>query len=393
LLEGYLQTKQAVDRTSGLYHWCRTEALSGELPWNCTGEQLCGRPLGLRLHEAKGHFLLYILDAYHGMFQINTSSLAITHLFDAATPHSVAGRLLRADDTHRPRFFNDFDLQTCPSSPLAASSLSAEGLGNDDNSVPALLFFLTDSSSRHHRCQNRQAIIDGAPTGRLFLFNTSAEHKHLSLLISSLHFPNGVQFLSQASPLSVPSLLLIESSRFRILRVRTTDLLTHLLSIGNGDTDAITSLPSLLESPSSGVTVYLSSVPGFMDNIRSIPLSPFLPPELPTATPLYTLSLGTLSCQPFSLLHLLYQSYWLRIIIGRVLPMRYLEHAVPAYGYIAILSETTGGVVTSFQDPTGRTPFLSQGNFHPLTGDLWLGSHSNKYLAIKRWKAQATERQ
>jgi hypothetical protein len=284
---------------------------------------------------------------------------------------------VRADtDTHRPYFFNDFDLQIPPPtfSPLFSPP------PDEHNFVPALLFFLTDTSTRHHRCQNRQAIIDGAPTGRLFLFNSSSTNKHLSLLVSSLHFPNGVQFLT-----STPSLLVAESSRFRLLCVRTADLLTHLLSAGDGTNESITSLPSLLQSPSAGVSVYLSSIPGFIDNIRSIPSSPFLPSELSTSYPLYTLSLGTLSCQPFSLLHLLYQSTWLRIMISRVLPMRYLEHTVPAYGLIAILSETTGKVMTSFQDPTGRTPFLSQGNFHPLTGDLWLGSHSNKYLALKRW--------
>lgn len=33
------------------------------------------------------------------------------------------------------------------------------------------------------------------------------------------------------------------------------------------------------------------------------------------------------------------------------------------------------------QDPTGRTPFLSEVHVHPQTGDLLLGSFRNRFLA------------
>jgi hypothetical protein len=378
---GYLQSQKIVDNTSALYHWCRSEALSGELAWNCTGEQLCGRPLGLRLLDLGKHHspLLFILDAYHGMFQYDLTTSMVTHLFDASTPQFLGDTQLPIQETYKPRFFNDFDIQ------IISNSLEDHNTEITSSFSPSLLIYFTDTSYLHYRCQNRQAILDGAPTGRLFLFDTSSSPKHFSLLISSLHFPNGIQFLSDSQ-----TLLLAESSRFRIISVMTSGLQIHLKTIAKEESLLTnqSSLDSMLQFPSeSGVKIYLSSVPGFIDNIRHIPSSPFLPKSLPRNSPLYTLSLGTLSCKPFSLLYLLYQSSWLRIVIRRILPMRYLEHTVPAYGYVAILSESSG-VVETYQDPTGRTPFISQGNFHPLTGDLWLGSHSNKFLGVKSWRTE-----
>lgn len=344
------------------------------MAWNCTAESTCGRPLGLRILEIYGHSILYILDAYYGMFEYNISSASVTHLFDSTTLQFVGNHPVSQEHSLKPHFFNDFDIQIF--SPQIQSS-----------NTPHIRIYFSDTSYRHHRCQNRQAIMDGAPTGRLYLFDSSSSVKHISLLLSSLHFPNGVQFFSDNR-----TLLLAESSRFRLISVDTEVLSVYLSNIDKESLKnqstllEIPSFQSLIQSPSSGIQIYLSSIPGFIDNIRAIPSSPHLPASLSQHhSPLYTISLGTLSCKPFSLLYLLYQSYWLRVIIARVLPMRYLEHAVPAYGYVAILSEKEG-IVETYQDPSGRTPFLSQANFHPITGDLWLGSHSNKYLGIKKWK-------
>jgi hypothetical protein len=112
-LSGYIKTNEVIDNTSALYHWCRFEALAGELPWNCTGEKLCGRPLGLRLLEVRNRDLpmLFILDAYHGMFQYDLASSTVKHLFDTSTPQFLGRYQLPIQETFQPRFFNDFDLQ------------------------------------------------------------------------------------------------------------------------------------------------------------------------------------------------------------------------------------------------------------------------------------------
>lgn len=40
-----------------------------------------------------------------------------------------------------------------------------------------------------------------------------------------------------------------------------------------------------------------------------------------------------------------------------------------------------GELLQLLQDPTGRTPFLSEVHVHPQTGDLLLGSFRNRFLA------------
>lgn len=40
----------------------------------------------------------------------------------------------------------------------------------------------------------------------------------------------------------------------------------------------------------------------------------------------------------------------------------------------------SGELVRLYQDPTGRTPFLSEAHLHPDTGDLILGSFRNRFL-------------
>lgn len=44
------------------------------------------------------------------------------------------------------------------------------------------------------------------------------------------------------------------------------------------------------------------------------------------------------------------------------------------------VGEQEGKLVRLFQDPTGRTPFLSEAHVHPETGDLLLGSFRNRFL-------------
>ena len=62
--------------------------------------------------------------------------------------------------------------------------------------------------------------------------------------------------------------------------------------------------------------------------------------------------------------------------------MRLVEHLVPAYGLVVEVDES-GRPLRSWQDPGGRTvSWISHAERNPLTGALWLGSHSNDFIGI-----------
>lgn len=321
------------------------------------------------------------------MFQYNISSKSIKHLFNNSKPIS---NLNNNENYSKPLFFNDFDVKV-----YKLTNSNQENQNDYDNFQ--FKFFITDSSYCYMRCQNRQLIIEGSSTGSLYLFDTFKSDT-LQLLISKLHFPNGVQLLFDNN-----TLLFAESCRFRIIQVDIKKLLSYRniqFHYFDYNLTFITNFDNLLLNSSiSGVNIYLSSIPGFIDNIRSIPLNQ-LPPEInqyhqnklikqsesEESLQYLTISLGTLACKPFSLLHTIYQTIWLRKIIGAIIPMRYIEHLVPSYGLVGILDVNTGEIIYSYHDPTGQTSLISQATIHPITGDMWLGSHSNKFLALKRWE-------
>jgi sugar lactone lactonase YvrE len=68
-----------------------------------------------------------------------------------------------------PKFFNDFDI----------------------TSNGKIIF--TDSSYRYGRSDNRIEILDGAPTGRVLMYDIYK--KELSVIVCGLHFSNGVQLI------------------------------------------------------------------------------------------------------------------------------------------------------------------------------------------------------
>jgi sugar lactone lactonase YvrE len=68
-----------------------------------------------------------------------------------------------------PKFFNDFDI----------------------TSNGKIIF--TDSSYRNGRSENRVEILDGAPTGRVLMYDMYK--KELTTIVCGLHFSNGVQLI------------------------------------------------------------------------------------------------------------------------------------------------------------------------------------------------------
>jgi hypothetical protein len=226
----------------------------------------------------------------------------------------------------------------------------------------------------------REAVLDAAPTGRVFVFSSS---HGLHPLLCGLHFPNGIQLTTADSNANALSLLIAESARFRLLKLA--------LPVGYNLTDLLSLVrPLLIDCQEKGslhltlsnqimpnevkkglISVYAKELPGFIDNIR-----------LHQPTGLLYVAMGVKSAQPFSLLYTAYQSAFLRRLSAALLPMRYTEMLVPKYGLIGVYNVESGLPLCSLHDPFGRTPFISHAEVHPFTGDLWLGSHSNQFLAI-----------
>lgn len=295
---------------------------------------------------------LYILDAYHGLYALDLQSEQIRHVVSSET---VISTPTNADAVAKLPidFFNDLDIL-------------------EDGRI-----VFSDSSYKHTRSGNRQELLDGAPRGRLFLFDPSKEQ--LKPVLCGLHFPNGVQLHSSGR------VLVNELSRFRVLSVNVTAALhgNMLTSCGEGDgSGADGSLEALIQdNKQSGdekiVSVFLESAPGCIDNIRE---DVYYHRHDSQHRRRYLIGVGCKSTRPFSLLWLSYQSNLLRDIVGKLVPMKLVENLVPKYGLV-IAVDDSGKIIESFHDPEGHLALVSEAHRDPLSGDLWLGSHSNRFLA------------
>lgn len=323
---------------SGLLQWCKEEALAKRLAWDVEGERKCGRPLGLRVVADQ----LYLIDAYHGLFRFHLKTRKIEHL---VTPQSLIEKIDGGDASAflPPRFYNDLDV------------------------LPDGRIVFTCSSHRHSRSENRKEVLDGAGRGRLFVFHPQTGQ--LKVRLCGLHFANGVQALSQ------DEVLVAELTRFRILRVSLANNAHYRDALQSCEEDGSLHLALQKVFSSSGVEVWADSVPGLVDNIRLTPDGKLL-----------LAGLGSKSAKPFSILHFAFQSFFLRDLIGRFVPMRLVERLLPKYGLV-VAYDLRGKVAASLHDIEGKkTAFISQATLHPLTGDLWIGSHSEPFLAILKKK-------
>ena len=255
--------------------------------------------------------------------------------------------------------------------------------------------------------------MDGAPRGRLLRYcgrgvlgpseggtqrrapfgKCMLDRGRIEVLLCGLHFANGLQITRQGD-----LLLVAETTRFRIIKIN----MTALVAPGEADSkavrrmkrgfnavrsatclgapplhDAYTSMDRFASAEDSaferrGVAVFIDALPGAPDNIRENPVNGNI-----------LIGLGVKSAKPFSLLHFAYQYIWIRQVIGKLVPMRYLEHLVPKYGLV-LVSKADGSPIDSYHDPTGRMSMISEAQFHPETGDLWMGSHSNAFIGIDK---------
>ena len=142
---------------------------------NTTSEDICGRPLGLRIVNDS----LYIADAVFGIFKVALEDA----VFAMPTPEWL---VKPTDVSPAMRFINDLVID------------------ERDGSL-----YFTDSSSVNARTDYLTEIKNNAPLGRLL---RKAPNAQVEVLASSLHFPNGVELVNGTV------LLVVELGRMRILQ-------------------------------------------------------------------------------------------------------------------------------------------------------------------------------
>ncbi|RUS88166.1 hypothetical protein EGW08_004063 [Elysia chlorotica] len=137
-------------------------------------EQICGRPLGMRMEE---HGFLIVADAYLGLFQVNVVTGDYIQLFSSST--SVNGKPVR--------FLNDLDI------------------GPDGK------IYFTHSSAKWNRNEFPMLFMEGVPNGRLLVYDPKTEV--VSELMDKLLFANGVQLTRDKS-----AVLVVETLKARVWR-------------------------------------------------------------------------------------------------------------------------------------------------------------------------------
>lgn len=91
------------------------------------------------------------------------------------------------------------------------------------------------------------------------------------------------------------------------------------------------------------------------------------------------------SARPFSLLWSLYHYRIPRILLEIFVPMWLVEWSEARYGMVLVFKNKPVIDFTDVKlllDPLGRLQKISEAQVHPLTGDLFIGSFHNKFLAI-----------
>lgn len=136
---------------------------------------LCSRPLTLQFHPSGQ---LYVVDAYSGLYSVDTTT------GEQKLVWSISTEVRGARDC---KLLNTFDV-------LSNGSI----LMSDSSSRFALHDFIMD-------------LLDGRPSGKLFVFHP--EQDETRVLLDGISFANGVLLSRDES-----FVLVAETSRFRILR-------------------------------------------------------------------------------------------------------------------------------------------------------------------------------
>ncbi|KAE9415963.1 hypothetical protein Angca_008388, partial [Angiostrongylus cantonensis] len=271
---------------------------------NCDGSYhsmpKCGRPLGMRFHPQTGELL--VLDAYLGLFSIEWDTEEVRQLFAGTAPTSDD------DSTPPTRYLNDFDF--LPDGRLVISESSTKFDDRD---------FIYD-------------LLEHRPNGRILEYNLASDK--LSVLVTNLYFPNGVQVVQG-------KVLIAEMGNARILK--QVNLTTY--------------------SPSSGnVDVLVDNLPGYPDNIRVSGDGAVWVPLAVTRSE----NDNWLAVRPR-----------LRALLTRLLSSQFVQAIADwmtsKYGLILKVDPESGKLLESFHDRTGRISEVSVA-VEDGRGNLLMGS-------------------
>ncbi|XP_015921893.1 adipocyte plasma membrane-associated protein [Parasteatoda tepidariorum] len=292
-----------------------------EMPYE---ERQCGRPLGMRIGKDN---LLYVIDAYYGIFTMNFTTGALTRIL----PSSVLV------DGEKLNFPDDLDM-------------------DDEGNI-----YFTDASKKWDLATIYYMMIEYENGGRVVKYNVhTGETK---VLMSGLHFPNGLQLAKDKK-----SLLVNELMNRRILRY-------------------------YIKGPKKGkVEVFADNLPAEPDNIRPSPRGYWVAftsarnssntlivdslnsyPQVKRLWVRLHHSIGTLLWSFAELTgHPVVKTFAYRFKRGDViLPF------IPRHG-IVIEFDENGKMLRSLHSPDGKINALSEVKEHE--GYLYLGSFTNHYL-------------
>lgn len=287
-------------------------------------ERLCGRPLGLRIGKDG---LLYVIDAYYGIFNMNFSTGALTRLLPSTV--QVEGRKLAFPD--------DLDID------------------NDGN------IYFSDASEKWDLATIYYLMTEYEGAGRIIKYNMHTGETEV--LVRNLYFPNGVQLSRDGR-----SLLIAEISNRRILRYYIKGPKKGQLEVF---ADVLPGEPDNIRPSSRGYWVGLTTArnhtnPVFMDVLNSYPTVKFVWGRFHHALGTIAIGLAELSTSPA-----------LKEIAYRFRRGDYVLPLLRRHGIIIEFGED-GKMLRSFQSPDGKTSDLSQVTEHK--GYLYLGSFINDYL-------------
>jgi len=190
------------------------------------------------------------------------------------------------------------------------------------------LLYFSDSSVNYTRARVLYSILENCAGGRLFRYNPFTDE--LDLILESLCFPNGIHFVENEE-----ALLICESTRARILKY-------------------------YISGPKKGqLSVFISNLPGFPDNIRFSHESNVFWLGMSSRSPLLSLP------------------SWIRETIAKF-DLNRIAQVLPSYGLIAAI-DLNGNIVRTLQDPTGRVGYVSE--IVEENGYLILGSWKSDFIA------------
>lgn len=288
-------------------------------------ERLCGRPLGLRIFKDG---LLYIIDAYYGIFSMNFTTGSLTRILPSSV--LVEGQKLSFPD--------DLDM---------------DKEGN---------IYFTDASTKWDLSTIYYLMTEYEAGGRVIRYNIYT--RETEVLMRNLHFPNGVQVSHDGK-----SLLVCEISNRRILRY-------FLKGKKKGQTEIFADvLPAepdnIRPSSSGGYWVGLTSArnytnPFLMDLLNQYPTIKRIWGRAHHGFGTALMGLAEMSSNA-----ILKEYAYIYRRGDVILPL------LPSHGIIMEFDEA-GNILRSFHDPGGETSFLSQVTEHE--GYLYLGSFINNYL-------------